>query len=545
MTLSFYTGPRKEFPPEYFLLVLFVVLVLIYHIEFSNTVVSLFLIGIFSLVLRANIWYSAPHFSKDPRLHLGITGFINKSGRMVPNEVDDYFHYPIADISSGMVSIITNTEPKQALFLSIGIIGSLNIIFIYIFINRVFNKNSKKMATYAALLSSISAFHLVLTTGLKPQTVGASLLLTAIFANEIHSNSRRIFLIVLFALVMLFTHPLAPVLLSGVLIFYYIISYLTELFSNKGPMHSFDVQKDPAIVAGIVIFIMTFTRFVQVGHLRIQILRVHSAFSPSDSASLSNFAASGRIVTNSKILLQLSDILLQSGTLLIFGLLTGVGGIIYTYHKILQWDPEVAGEQWLITSSILISVFSVGLIGRTNTVRRAATVILAVSIPISLYGIYWLQRRWGDFGRVTAAIIIFIGAFLGIANPGVYLTERNSGFQPLIYDSELAMIDHYNQHSFSSVKEGSINSYTDSYTRSSAYDEHIKDGNPTPRSTYYSNLLKAKDYRLVDTDHLEKRLGENHESVYLYRTYYSEFTGVKPPPHSNTVYDSGSAKLLM
>jgi hypothetical protein len=299
------------------------------------------------------------------------------------------------------------------------------------------------------------------------------------------------------------------------------------------------------LLTGLVVFMMIFRRFVQVGHLRIQILRIRSAFIASDATGLPNFAGSRGPTTTSHILIELDHLLLQAGTLLVFGLLIGLGSISFIYFRILEGEPSVVSDDWLVLSLLLFGGLSVALVGSTGTARRAAMGIMAASIPIVVYGVYWIRRRWGGWGRMTVALILVSATFFGIANPAVYITNRSSGFEPLMYDSELAMIDHFHKHSTPIIEERPMKAYSDTYTGRSTYTVYIGKGKNTPKNIYFNELVKSKHYRGIDQGYIEKSLSENTDSVYLYRTYFGEFAGMKPPPDSNIVYTSGKAKILM
>lgn len=541
--LSLYTGPRHGFPPEYFIILLFSVLFLVFHIEYVGSYSTLGFILIFSIIIRANIWYSSPHYSKDPRLHEMITGYIREVGRMVPPAVDDYYDYPIADLLSGIVSILTKMDSKHALFFSMGMAGIVGIYFIYLFIKRVFSDDTTQLAAYAALLSSISAYNLVLTSGLKPQTVSATFLIMVVFVNELTSSVKRTLLVVLLAIVMIFTHPLAPIVLSGILFVYFLTNVLTDHTKKRYQIEYSPSRKLSGLLGAAIMFLMIFRRFEQVGHLRIQILRIRSAFITSDPSGLPDFAGSGGRVTTSHILLSLDHLLLQAGTLLVFALLSSIGWIAYIYFRIFKSSLDVVKDEWLVGSLVLFGGFSIFFVGRAPTVRRAAPAVMGVTIILVIYAIYCIRHRWGQMGKIVIALIIISGAFLGVANPGVYITNRSSGFEPLIYESELAMIDHFSQHS-QNTGSGNITAYSDGYTSTSVYVEHIEAGDDTSKNTFYSEFVQPKDYRNIDSRYIKNVLSQREDSIYLYRTYYKKFTGLKPPPKSNVVYTSGRGKLL-
>jgi len=541
--LALSTGPRRDFSTGYFLVVILTSMLLAYRISSVTGYRNLFFVLLLGTVLRANIWFSAPHFSRDPRLHVAITGFIRETGRMVPRPVDDYHDYPIADILSGITSILTGADGKHAVFLSLSLAGILGAAFVYLFVRKLFEEEAETMAAYAAFFFSMSAFNFVLTAGPKPQTLSATLFVVAIFASQLGSKLKRTLLIFFVGAVMIFTHVLAPLVLAAVLLFYYLTSVtVRELKARYGRPAPY-VRHTTALSLGLITLVMILQQYHEVGHFRIQFLRVFGAFIPSRGGAQS-FATGSTRVTTTEILLGLDHIFLQAGDFLLAGLLIGITGVTFLYYRVFHARREVVPDRWVIASFLMYAGFSIVFFAQATQARRAAVALLAVSAPAIIYSLYWFHQRWDIVGRAVVVGLLVSSVYLGIANPGVYLIERSSGFVPVLYASEVAMLQHFNDHATPAIRDGRIQGYSDSYTRTSGYMEWVEGGHETDRAVYYTEHIRGIDEHRMSGRAVADVTAGGNDSVFLYRSYYAGFSDAKPPPTSETIYTSGDAMIL-
>lgn len=540
-TLASFTGPRYDFPSVYFLLILFSSLLLAYRISSVNGCANLLYIIVLGIVIRANIWFSAPHFSRDPRIHVAITGFIKNTGRMVPLRIDDYYNYPIADIYSGMTSVVTGQDAKQALFLSLSLAGMFATVFVYLFVRRLFEQEGNRMGAYAAFLFSMSAFSIGLASGPKPQTLSATFFIVAIFATQLDSNINRALLIGVTSTVMIFTHVLAPLVLAATLLFYSVVSIILSRTKGKYGDTSQPLQYNSPFLFGTIALIMILQRYYEVGHFRIQVNRILGIFLP-DSGNLQEFVGRDKPTTTSNILLDLDHLLLQSGDLLLGGLIIGISGICFLYYRVVRTEREVVPDQWVISSFLIYSAFSLFLFSQATQVRRASVVLLAVTAPAAAYSLYWIRHRWQTVGTVVIILIMISGAFFGIANPGVYKMERTSGFVPTLHSPDVVAIEHVENNR--SVTQSRPMAYTDGYTAASAYFEAVEDGYDRSKFQYSSNRVSGLRALQTDSTDVKEILNKQGDPVYIYRTYYERYSGLKPPPGSDVIYSSGKAQVL-
>jgi hypothetical protein len=240
--------------------------------------------------------------------------------------------------------------------------------------------------------------------------------------------------------------------------------------------------------------------------------------------------------------LDVDNLLLQAGDFLIGGLLIGVAGITYLYDRVLHTDREILQDEWITLAFLIYSGFSIVFFTQASQARRTAVALLAVTSPALVYSLYQIERRWNDIGRIVIVVLLVSGTFFGIARPGVYKIERTSGFVPALYGPDIAAVDHFSTYSVET--NAGPAGYTDGYTSLSAYFERVEDGYDTGRYEYSTERLT--DVRMLQTNqsHIEQLLTGDSSPVFIYRTYYEGFAGVKPPPEANVIYSSGETKIL-
>jgi hypothetical protein len=140
--------------------------------------------------------------------------------------------------------------------------------------------------------------------------------------------------------------------------------------------------------------------------------------------------------------------------------------------------------------------------------------------------------------------LLVTSAFFGVAHSGMYLTERTSGFVPVLFGLEVIAIQLFNEHATPVVRDGRLQGYSESYTRTSAYMEWIESGHDTDRAVYYTEYVRGIDEHRMSTELVAEITARESNSVILYRSYYAGFGDVKPPPMTGNIYDSGDAKIL-
>lgn len=165
-------------PIEYFILVsliagLISLDILVYKIE-NRVFPILFKIFFLTLMVRAGIYYNFPSImGYDAYIHTNIANFISITGFVPPVEISDkYINYPILHIFISITKTISCIDIKNAVFLSIGLISIVSILFFtYIIANRL---AGPRIALGSALIIGLS--NQIITTGITNITAGSLVL---------------------------------------------------------------------------------------------------------------------------------------------------------------------------------------------------------------------------------------------------------------------------------------------------------------------------------------------------------------------------------
>lgn len=218
-------------PPLYFLLTSISVAAVAGGILSSSnnkfqTGLLLLEILLISFSLRYGLMYEFPGFyGTDPWWHsLVVEGWLN-NGHIVaqlPTGYTSYADFPIMHLNIMGMRLITQLDPKDSLFLSIGLFYILSTLFVFLLGQRLINT---KTGLLAALLISITSFHIGWGAWLIPTSLGIgifAMLLWLIFKGNRNISSTLILIIMSFVLV--FTHTIAAFATALALVFFLIAS---------------------------------------------------------------------------------------------------------------------------------------------------------------------------------------------------------------------------------------------------------------------------------------------------------------------------------
>ena len=225
-------------PIEYFILLsLLSGLISLDIISFKkeNSVVPILLkIFFLATMIRAGIYYNFPSImGYDAYFHTNIANLISVTGSVPPFEISDkYVSYPILHIFISMTKILSFIDIKDAVFLSIGIISIVSLVFIFILVNRL---AGPRIGLLSVLIISLSSQ--IITPGITNITPGSLVLcyfmmILYLFLGK--KNNSRIFVGILFFVttVMILTHQLSTfVVFLGVVLL--TISFFLFEFSFK------------------------------------------------------------------------------------------------------------------------------------------------------------------------------------------------------------------------------------------------------------------------------------------------------------------------
>ncbi len=201
-------------PPIYYLLISLCVAAVAGEILCSKgraqTWLLLLKILLIALSLRVGLYYEFPGFyGTDTWWHVAwIEEWIN-SGHIIYymptlDSYSSYINMPVMHLNIMATRIITGLNPKDSLFLSIGLFNVVSILFIFLLAQRLLGR---KGGLLAALIAGVSRFHLISGVFLAPNGFGLTIYTMIIFLilRKRQPATNRVLIITLF-LAMIFAH---------------------------------------------------------------------------------------------------------------------------------------------------------------------------------------------------------------------------------------------------------------------------------------------------------------------------------------------------
>lgn len=164
-------------PLSYFILISVLVSTIaveILYFEEGNPVwPTLLKIFLLSVSIRAGIFYNFPSLvGADAFWHAKIADLISNTGFVPPLEVSRiYFYYPINHIFLSITQIVCQTDIKDAIFLSIGLVSTASTVFVYYMAKKF---AGPRVGLLATLLVNITNF--IIFRGIKNVTPGSLVL---------------------------------------------------------------------------------------------------------------------------------------------------------------------------------------------------------------------------------------------------------------------------------------------------------------------------------------------------------------------------------
>ncbi|MFC1909485.1 glycosyltransferase family 39 protein [Chloroflexota bacterium] len=204
-------------PPLYYMLISLCAASVAVEILYSNgrlqTLLLLLKIMLIALSLRAGVFYEYPGFyGTDTWGHITTIEEWIKDGHIstyLPTLAKPvvYANMPVMYLNDIATRIVTSLNPKDSLFVSVGLLNIVSILFIYLLAQRLLGK---KGALLAALIVSVERFHIVYGVFLIPNVLGLTIycMIFYLILGKNRSTSNIVLIFLLF-LAMVFTHSAA------------------------------------------------------------------------------------------------------------------------------------------------------------------------------------------------------------------------------------------------------------------------------------------------------------------------------------------------
>lgn len=486
-------------------------------------VLPLFGLILLAVLFRGHIWFSAPIYSKDPRLHTAIVGYMIERNELIPHEISYYWAYPIADIYAKIVALVLTTSAKRAYFYAITVPAVLAAFVAFPAVRRVLRYRDDSMAVAAIALVLFSAFHLVESSGPKPQTLSTFYLSVILLLLVADIRYRRV-LVGLFFFVLIKTHLLAPLIAVGLVGSYFLVAFIYPILD---PDTEYEFKARQPYFVALALFVATLQQYYFVGHFRIQVLRFLSTFQPS-RGGVGEFVSQAGELTTTDVPIKLDPLLLQAGTLLIIGFLVIVVGFLFLGNLLFVRDDTVEWT-WVLTGAIMFAFFSAGFFG-SAVIRRGAAAVSVLTVPLVAFVLVKFGHRSSSGTRLVFILLLISGTYLGVAHQGVLLSERDNGFRPTLDESEV--------HSMKFVRGMNQQPYSFSYYSTSAFLQTVGEGQPRPVTNGFGHHSTA------NPDSLERFCNEHPDSPFVYRTYYEKYSGTQLPANSDVVYSTADIRIM-
>lgn len=529
----------------YYVILTFIGLTAVFTIAAARyrPIVVIIPIFITTLLSRGLVWRDAPLQGHDPRLHLGITKYMVRTGEIIPESFWYYTWYPTSHTLATELTLLTGLDTNQGYFLMYIAAVLVSLLFVYMFTNRITVTDSNLPALLAILTIIVSAWHYNRTALPFSQVLGSIYVFILVYVIS-HSNSKRWvgagFVILTCAILTHNTVPIVLLLLLGLYLFSSnALRYIDRFeFVTVGTRRIGNL-KGIVVVVFILVSLISSVQIwqnTQEGLFEIQVLRVMGILLPGSGVSTevggSQFAQQAISIVGIQIpvLLLFAIPLLVSGFYVTIAMFDTITSIFHNHPKISQ--------EWTVAICLYFGIIGIAFAaGAQSNVSRFFDITMLLLGPVAGFVGYKLYSA-GRLGVIILVILIVINpavSVIGIQHglPITFVppTEKQPPAYPSYQtESEITAITHGSQY-FDSV-------HTDNYTAGSA--TSLRWG-------------QAREHRIVkgylEPQYLTTRTFHNfsrdtNDSAFLFRTMYKNYSGATVPPCYSTVYHSGDGKIV-
>jgi len=251
-------------PQVYFILLICCTVLIAFDIIILDKNVDVFkiLLKIFVVVLiiHLGLYYEYPgYYGVDPWSHMFCVLIYQDVGYLSVGPLINY--PPLFHIEVLSSLLLTGLNLKDSLFLSIGIMYCIGVVFLFLFANRLFDV---KIALLSSLLLSINQFHIVWGAWLVPTSVGVIVLPLMLYYihKSIHKKCCRIsfiLLVTLLSMASIFYHTLSPLVICLIISIFILCSFFySKLLSDSRPLVDYSL----GVFTVCLLFLLTLSRYI-------------------------------------------------------------------------------------------------------------------------------------------------------------------------------------------------------------------------------------------------------------------------------------------
>ena len=201
----------------------------------GNTTFLLTKIIVIACILRWSLYYMFPSslFGSDPWDAVHYIQNISENGFFTYDIISMYSHMPFMHITAVFTSNIAGLDPRDSLFLSIGLIEIISLIFIFLLGSSLFNN---KVGLLAMLLLAVNNLHTRWGLIVTAETLGLTLATLVLFLTfrPVKGNPMKFRIISLLVLIsLIFTHHLSSLFTLVMLLFIFIGQWIYTSVSRN------------------------------------------------------------------------------------------------------------------------------------------------------------------------------------------------------------------------------------------------------------------------------------------------------------------------
>ena len=251
-------------PQIYYLLIVFCGALIGYDIlvfqDKSSQYLTLFKIFICGFILRADLFYQYPSlFGKDTWGHAYWVRLIQEIGYLPNNLIENVNYPPAYHLEALTTLLLTNLNIKDSIFFSNGLMYTIGIIFIFLFVRILFGN---EIALLSAFLAAINQFHIVWGAWIIPTSMGVMIFSVLLYLILKQGNRKEITIIfILFSVLLMYLHTLSPLIICIAIYLYIIFYFISKIITNKAYFNFDCAFSSVLITIPTVLFIIRYLFF--------------------------------------------------------------------------------------------------------------------------------------------------------------------------------------------------------------------------------------------------------------------------------------------
>ncbi|WP_137284588.1 hypothetical protein [Halorussus salinisoli] len=500
--------------------------------EYISIPIQLAQIVLFSLTLRATVWFSFPVYGRDT-FHHAATGYIVSKGKFVPETITYYANFPHAHTFAAVYTIITGNGFKAGYF-SLGIAIALSILGVYLVGRYVLQ--SKRGGLLSAFFISVAAYHIrsggepfaqALFTALVP-----FILYLFLIANV---GKRKIGLLMFLSLFSATIQNIAPLILSLSFLLFMVLAKVSRFIPYSGNRTRLEGRWSiPTSIVGLVAicglyyYIISDYLIYQVKRVISVILFLQNNREGVNQETLSGSGSAG-VPTIELFGQELPGFIMWAAPLLITG-----GIICFSLYTILFYyisnRDKFIPLVYLGFSILFFIIFSITFASNTNGSTRALPYIFLLISPIFGWLVINVQSNSHPIVNYFIILLAILVALSGMLTPIVAKAELTQDeFQPYLRSNQVSSIE------FASSHTDKIIADYDAAGHEEMFKVRRGDGSP---NTVFERVL----YPESPSSHREFRTRSHNGETTLFFSYYKNAYSIVPPD-TNKVYSTGYATI--